>query len=124
MARKFDNKHVVVTVESATEESKNLYVKVFIFLPDGKDIQKDGHSVMAGSVLQEILLSYKHNLTFAIGAEVKYIGIDTNLSNNTSADNKMNYIMIPITFAVLVVLCCLACFLHFSRYAIFYFFFC
>jgi len=109
-SRKFHSRHVVL-VESPKQESNDILVKVFVSLPDEKDFQKDGHSVLAGSTLQEILLSHKHNLTFAIGVKVKYIGMDTS-SNNNRSDNKMNYIMIPITFAVLAVVCCMAYCMH------------
>lgn len=102
-------------VQSPKQEDKHVVVKVFVSLPDGKDIRKDGHSVIAGPILQEILLSHRQNLTSVVGAELKYIGMDTT-SNSSTKDNKMNYIMIPITFAVLVVLCCMACCLHSARY--------
>lgn len=109
-SRKFNSRHVIV-VESPKQEEKDILVKVFVSLPDGKDIRKDSHSAIAGSVFKEILLSHKYNLSFAVGAEVKSIDIENQSSDNTS-DNKMNYIMIPITFAVLVVLCCMAFCLH------------
>ena len=102
-------------MESPKQEEKDILVKVFVSLPDGKDIRKDSHSAIAGSVFKEILLSHKYNLSFAVGAEVKSIDIENQSSDNTS-DNKMNYIMIPITFAVLVVLCCMAFCLHSARY--------
>ena len=111
--RKFNSRHVVV--ESTKQEDKDILVKVFISLPDGKDIRKDSHSAIAGSVLKEILLSHKQNLSSVVGAEVKSIDIENESSDNTS-DNKMNYIMIPITFAVFVVLCCMAFCLHSARY--------
>ena len=111
--RKFNIKHVVV-IESPKQEEKDVLVKLFVSLPDGSDIQKDGHTVMPGAVLQEILQAHKLNITFVIGAVVKSINMDSDSKVNSS-DNKMNYIMIPISFTVLVVLCFVACCLHCAR---------
>lgn len=106
--------HVVV-VEPLKQEDKDIQVKVFVALPDGKDIRDDDYIAIAGSVLKEILEAYKQNLSSAVGAEVKSINIESDSSNNVT-DNTMNYIMIPITFALLVVLCCVAFCLHSARY--------
>ena len=86
-------------------------MKVFVALPDGKDIRENDYVAIAGSVLKEILVAYKQNLSSAVGAELKSINTESD-----SSDNTMNYIMIPITFALLVVLCCVAFCLHSARY--------
>lgn len=102
--------HVVV-VEPIKQENKDIQVKVFVALPDGKDIRENDYVAIAGSVLKEILVAYKQNLSSAVGAELKSINTESD-----SSDNTMNYIMIPITFALLVVLCCVAFCLHSARY--------
>lgn len=113
--RKFSIKHVVV-VESPKQEEKDLQVKLFASLPDGSDIRKDSQSVILGVTLQEILLAHKNNITFVVGAEIKSINMDSDSeSEENSTDNKMNYIMIPISFSVLIVLCFVACCLHCAR---------
>lgn len=113
--RKFSIKHVVV-VESPKQEEKDLQVKLFASLPDGSDIRKDNQSVILGAALQEILLAHKNNITFVVGAEIKSINMDSDSeSEENSTDNKMNYIMIPISFSMLIVLCFVACCLHCAR---------
>lgn len=113
--RKFSIKHVVV-VESPKQEEKDLQVKLFASLPDGSDIRKDSQSVILGVTLQEILLAHKNNITSVVGAEIKSINMDSDPeSEENSTDNKMNYIMIPISFSVLIVLCFVACCLHCAR---------
>jgi len=112
--RQFILSHVVV-VEPLKQVDKDIQVKVFVALPDGKDIREDDYVAIAGSVLKEILVAYKQNLSSAVGAEVKSINTESDSSDNVT-DNKMNYIMIPITFALLVVLCCVAFCLHSARY--------
>ncbi|XP_078383528.1 uncharacterized protein LOC144666048 isoform X1 [Oculina patagonica] len=109
-SRKFEIKHVVV-VEAPKQEGKDVQVKLFVSLPDGSDIRKDSHSVIPGSILQEILQAHKHNITGVVGAEIKSINTKSDSEEN-SKDNKMNYIMIPISFTVLIVLCFVACCLH------------
>lgn len=111
--RQFILSHVVV-VEPLKQEDKDIQVKVFVALPDGKDIREDDYVAIAGSVLKEILVAYKQNLSSAVGAEVKSI----NTESDNVTDNTMNYIMIPITFALLVVLCCVAFCLHSAGYII------
>ena len=106
--------HVFV-VEPLKQEDKDIQVKVFVALPDGKDIREDNYVAIAGSVLKEILEAYKQNLSSAVGAEVKSINTESDSSDNVT-DNTMNYIMIPITFALLIVLCCVAFCLHSARY--------
>lgn len=106
--------HVVV-VEPLKQEDKDIQVKVFVALPDGKDIREDDYVAIAGSVLKEILEAYKQNLSSAVGAEVKSINTESDSSDNVT-DNTMNYIMIPITFVLLIVLCCVAFCLHSARY--------
>ena len=108
--RQFILSHVVV-VEPLKQENKDIQVKVFVALPDGKDIRENDYVAIAGSVLKEILVAYKQNLSSAVGAELKSINTESD-----SSDNTMNYIMIPITFALLVVLCCVAFCLHSARY--------
>lgn len=112
--RQFILSHVVV-VEPLKQEDKDIQVEVFVALPDGKDIREDDYVAIAGSVLKEILEAYKQNLSSAVGVEVKSINTESDSSDNAT-DNTMNYIMIPITFALLVVLCCVAFCLHSARY--------
>lgn len=113
--RKFSIKHVVV-VESPKQEEKDLQVKLFASLPDGSDIRKGSQSVILGVTLREILLAHKNNITSVVGAEIKSINMDSDSeSEENSTDNKMNYIMIPISFSVLIVLCFVACCLHCAR---------
>lgn len=101
-------------VEAPKQEGKDVQVKLFVSLPDGSDIRKDSHSVIPSSILQEILQAHKHNITGVVGADIKSINME-NDSEENSKDNKMNYIMIPISFTVLIVLCFVACCLHFAR---------
>ncbi|XP_078384541.1 uncharacterized protein LOC144666963 isoform X2 [Oculina patagonica] len=110
-SRKFEIKHVVV-VEAPKQEGKDVQVKLFVILPDGSDIRKDSHSVIPGSILKETLQAHKHNITGVVGADIKSIDIVEDDSEENSKDNKMNYIMIPISFTVLIVLCFVACCLH------------
>lgn len=106
----------MVVVESPKQEEKDVQVKLFVSLPDGSDIRNDNQSVIPGAILQEILLAHKNNITSVVGAEIKSIKMDSDSeSKDNSTDNKMNYIMIPISFTVLIVLCFVACCLHYAR---------
>jgi len=106
----------VVVFESPKQEEKDLQVKLFVSLPDGSDIRKDNQDVIPGTTLQEILEAHKNNITSVLGAEIKSINMASDSeSEDKSTDNKMNYIMIPICFSVLIVLCFVACCLHCAR---------
>ena len=106
----------MVAVESPKQEEKDLQVKLFVSLPDGSDIRTDNQRVIPGATLQEILQAHKSNITSVVGAEIKSINMDSDSeSEDNSTDNKMNYIMIPISFSVLIVLCFVACCLHCAR---------
>lgn len=106
----------MIVVESPKQEEIDLQVKLFASLPDGSDIQKDNQNIIPGATLQEILQDHKSNITSAVGAEIKSINMASDSeSEDNSADNKMNYIMIPISFSVLIVLCFVACCLHCAR---------
>ena len=102
-------------VETQKQEEKDVQVKLYVSLPDGSDIRKDSQSVIPGTTLKEILDAYKDNITAVVGDEIKSINVDSDESEKSDTDNKMNYIMIPISFAVLIVLCFVACCLHFAR---------
>ena len=103
-------------VEAPKQEQKDVQVKLFVSLPDGSDIRKDSHSVIPGPILQEILQAHKHNITAVVGAEIKSISVESDSEESSTTDNKMNYIMIPISFTVLIVLCFVACCLHCARW--------
>ena len=106
----------MILVESPKQEEKDLQVKLFVSLPDGSDIRKGNQSVILGSALQEILLAHKNNITSVVDAEIKSVNMDSDSeSEDNSTDNKMNYIMIPVSFSVLIVLCFVACCLHCAR---------
>ena len=106
----------MVVVESPKQEEKDLQVKLFASLPGGGDVRKDNQGVILGATLQEILLAHKNNITTVAGVEIKSINMDSDSeSEENSTDNKMNYIMIPISFLVLIVLCFVACCLHCAR---------
>ena len=106
-------------VESPKQEKKDLQVKPFGSLPDGNDVRNDNvinQSVILGAALQEILLANKNNITSVVGAEIKTVNMDSDSdSEDNSTDNKMNYIIIAISFSVLTVFCFVACCLHCSR---------
>lgn len=106
----------MVVVESPKQEEIDLQVKLFASLPDGSDIQKDNQNIIPGATLQEILQDHKSNITSAVGVEIKSINMASDSeSEDNNTDNKMNYIMIPISFSVLIVLCFVACCLHCAR---------
>jgi len=106
----------VVVVESPKEEKKDLLVKLFVSLPDGSDIRNDNRDVIPGATLQEILQAHKNNITSVVLAEIKSISMASDSdSKDSGTDNKMNYIMIPVSFSVLIVLCFVACCLHCAR---------
>ena len=106
----------MVVVESPKEEEKDLLMKLFVSLPDGSDIRNDNRSVLPGATLQEILQAHKNNITFVVFAEIKSISMASDSdSKDSGTDNKMNYIMIPVSFSVLIVLCFVACCLHCAR---------
>ena len=102
-------------VESPKQEDNDVLVQFFVALPDGSDIQKDSHSVVPGAVVKQILQDYKGSISSAVGVEIKSIKLNSE-SDEGKSDNKLNYIMIPISFSVLVVLCLVACCLHCARY--------
>ena len=102
-------------VEPPKQEDNDVLVHLFVALPDGSDIRKDSHSVVPGTALKQILQDYKNSVSSAVGVEIKSIKLNSE-SDEGKSDNKLNYIMIPISFSVLVVLCLVACCLHCARY--------
>ena len=85
-------------LDSPKQEDNDVLVQLFVTLPDGSDIRKDGHSVVPVAVLFE---DHKSSISSAMGVKIKSIKMNTE-SDEGSSDNKLNYIMIPISFAVLV----------------------
>lgn len=85
-------------LDSPKQEDNDVLVQLFVTLPDGSDIRKDGHSVVLVAVLFE---DHKSSISSAMGVKIKSIKMNTE-SDEGSSENKLNYIMIPISFAVLV----------------------
>lgn len=83
------------------EDRDDVLVQLFVTLPDGSDIRKDGHSVVPVAVLKKIFEDHKSSISSAMGVKIKSIKMNTE-SDEGSSENKLNYIMIPISFAVLV----------------------
>ena len=84
-------------------------------LPEGRDLRQDSCSVVPGTTLLEIVQDFKHNLSSVVGVEIKSVTLNSK-SEGGRNDNNLNYIMIPISFSVLVILCLVACCLHNARY--------
>lgn len=88
-------------LDSPKQEDNDVLVQLFVTLPDGSDIRKDGHSVVPVAVLKKNFEDHKNSISSAMGVKIKSIKMNTE-SDEGSSDNKLNYIMIPISFAVLV----------------------
>ena len=88
-------------------------------LPEGRDLRQDSCSVVPGTTLLKIVQDFKHNLSSMVGVEIKSVTLNSK-SEGDRNDNKLNYIMIPISFSVLVILCLIACCLHNARYVSIY----
>ena len=111
--RKFTTKNAKLA-ESPKQEKNDVSIQLFVTLPDGSDTQQDSHSVVPGTTLKKIVQDFKHNISSVVGVEIKSVTLNT--KSGGRSDNKLNYIMIPISFSVLVILCVVACCLHCSRY--------
>lgn len=110
-SRKFTTKNAGLA-ESPKQEKNDVSIQLFVTLPDGSDTQQDSHSVVPGTTLKKIVQDFKHNISSVVGVEIKSVTLNT--KSGGRSDNKLNYIMIPISFSVLVILCVVACCLHCS----------
>ena len=88
-------------------------------LPEGRDLRQDSCNVVPGTTLLKIVQDFKHHLSSMVGVEIKSVTLNSKLEGGRN-DNKLNYIMIPISFSVLVILCLVACCLHNARYVSIY----
>jgi hypothetical protein len=92
---------------------KDVEIQFYIVLPSGNDIRKNSTTVLPKGTVDNILEANSTLIGLVVNAKIK-----TDAEGNTSkpaVDNTLDYIMIPVSFGLLLLVIILACCLHFCQ---------
>ena len=87
-------------------------MKFYASLPNGSDIRKDSKTVVPSTTLEEILWHKRHALAAGVGLTVHSVGKSVDTELDSEPTKLMNFTMIPISFAALIIVSMLACCFH------------
>ncbi|XP_032227481.2 uncharacterized protein LOC116610915 isoform X2 [Nematostella vectensis] len=106
VTRNFQSSDVVLLAGFPKQRDKNIELKFYLHLPAGNDIRKTSHTVLPKSVLEHLIKAKSTDVSSTVGVDV--------MDEKAMAplDDTLNYIMIPLSFGVLLVLCFVACCLN------------
>ena len=111
--RNFEPSNVAIISGFPQRIGDDLELQFYVTLPLGQDLRQDSKTVLAASILEEMVKANKQNISNAVGTDIKSInGDESNNNKQNKSDHTMNYIMIPVAFGTLIIICVLACCLH------------
>ena len=97
----------------------DLYVKFYMTYPAGVNFSGESRVILAASTVREIVLNSKDNISQAVGKSIKSVSndVDGDDGDNDNDDgkegrhsaNRMNYIMIPLSVTILIILFLMTC---------------
>ena len=113
LCRNFEPSNVAIISGFPQRTGDDLELQFYVTLPLGQDLRQDSKTVLAAPTLEEIVKANKQNISNAVGTDIKSInGDESNNNKQNKSDHTMNYIMIPVAFGILIIICVLACCLH------------
>ena len=114
--RKFFTRQVAIAQKFPRRQGNNLAVAFFVSLPDGNDIRKNGHTVIPELSLERVVQACSENISSVVGVAIQSVeSYDAGTDSSSLTDYKMNYIMIPLSFGTLAILCFVAGCFHLTQ---------